>query len=514
MNGLTKFFILSVLFIGFSIGSYWLIFSQGLVFGITIGFTLLLFSAAVLGFSLYGIHFGQLEGLRLNSPLEVAGLLIVSVYFSAAIILLTFSNSLMELRDTTMDYSVSDKTTMLFSTFLNNDAAQISSGTTQKNGIIYSFTSSTEDEVEKIDRFLQDEKDRIIDFYGNDNAGNLTIVFHDDFDTLSEASGYEEAMGYYDFYSQEIHIVPDDYSWDIILLHEYAHHQSHLYAEANGLSPNRLPLWFEEGTADYLAGETSDWYELSEVEIIDFTQLDTDYPFHSSYSRNFDPYVQSFLAVESLVNEYGEELLPTFLEAKMLSEFYGMLEDATGMKLADFQETFLDDMIEESTAEQEQYDAAFSALDRGDLAKAQQMIDELMATATEEDLYQLAWMQTDVFLLQDQLDEAILFMEERLEKGDPDYLIDDLTTLAELYVLTDPAKSLELIEEADAVVQEDEEMDMAYYDLDGYLEAYELISSASPYEGYMILLEEELLYNETIIEKVEEKVATDFPEAS
>lgn len=198
----------------------------------------------------------------------------------------------------------------------------------------------------------------------------------------------------------------------------------------------------------------------------------------------------------------------------MLSEFYGMLEDATGMKLADFQETFLDDMIEESTAEQEQYDAAFAALDRGDFAKAQQMIDELTANATEEDLNQLAWMQTDVFLLQDQFDEAILFMEERLENGDPDYRIDDLTTLAELYILTDPAKSLELIEEADAVMQEDEDMDMGYYDLDGYLEAYELITSASPYEGYMILLDEDLLYNETIIEKVEEKVATEFPEAS
>ncbi|TAA73120.1 hypothetical protein [Planococcus salinarum] len=514
MNGLTKFLILTVLFIGFSIGSFWLIFSQGLVFGLLIGFILLLLCLAALGLSLYGIDFGHLENIRLNTPLEVAGLLILTVYLSAAIVLFGVSNSLLELQDITKDYSVSDKTDMLLSSFWNSDPNHLATGSIEKNGISYSFTASTEDEVEKIDAFLQAEKDRIADFYGNEEPGNLTLVFHDDFDTLSEASGYEEAMGYYDYDSQEIHIVPDDYSWDIILLHEYAHHQSHLYAENNGLSPTRLPLWFEEGTADYLAGETSDWYELSEVEVIDFKQLDTDYSFHNSYSRNFDPYVQSFLAVESLVNEYGEELLPTFLAAKMPSEFYGLLEEATGMKLADFQASFMDKMIEESTAEQAKYDAAFAALDRGDFAEAQQIIDELTENASEEDLNQLSWMQTDVLLMQDQFDEAIVFMEERLEKGDPEYRIDDLTTLAELYVLIEPAKSLELIVEADALLQDDEDLYIVYYDLDGYLEAYELINSSSPYEGYMILLEEELLYNETIIEQVEEKVENDFPEAS
>lgn len=514
MNGLTKFLILSVLFIGFSIGSFWLIFSQGLVFGIAIGLLLLLICFAVLGLSLYGIDFGHLEGIRLNSPLEVAGLLVLSVYLSAAIVLMTFSNSLLELRDITMDYSVSDKTNMLVSSFWNGDSNHISAGTTERNGIVYSFTSSTEDEVEKIDTFLQEEKDRIADFYGNEEPGFLTIVFHDDFDTLSEASGYEEAMGYYDYYSQEIHIVPDDYSWELILLHEYAHHQSHMYADRNGLSPTRLPLWFEEGTADYLAGESSGWYELEDVEIIDFKLLDYDHAFHNSYTRNFDPYIQSYLAIESLVNEFGEELLPTFLPAKMPSEFYGMLEEATGMTLAEFQETFLDEMIEESLAEQAQYDAAYDAMEKGDYEEAAAIIDELTASASEEDLHHLAWMQTDLYLMQEQFEEASRFMEERLETGDPEYLIDDLTTLAEIYLLIDPEKSLDLIQQAEAAVEQDEdEMYFSYYDLEGYLEAYELINSNAPREGYMILLDEELLYNETIIEKVTEKVETDFPEA-
>lgn len=514
MKVLLKILLLCVFYIGISIGSYWLIFSQGLLLGLMISFVLLVLCIAILAFSLYGIEIGHLQKIRLKSRMEVATLLILTVYFSSAIGLFAFTNTLLEVKDITKKYSAVEKTEILLSSLWNNNSIQTSAGTIEKNGIVYSFTLSTEDEVEKIDKFLQQEKGRIADFYGNEDFGDLTIVFHDDFETLSEASGYEEAMGYYDYYSQEIHIVPDDYSWDIVTLHEYTHFQSHLYAEKNGLSATRLPLWFEEGVADYLANESSEQYELGDVEIIDFTQLDTDASFHNSYSRTFDPYIQSYLAVESLANEYGEDLLPTLLPAKMPSDFYDMLETATGMQLADFQETFLDEMIEESEIEQAKYDAAYKAMETKEYPEAEQILADLMKNATEDALGQLIWMRTDLYLMQGQFDEAIRFMEERLENGDPSYLIDDLTTLAELNVLIDPQKSLELIQEADAAVQKDENMDFSYYDLEGYLEAYELINSGSPLEGYMILLDEELLYNETIIEKVEEKVETDFPKAS
>ena len=153
-------------------------------------------------------------------------------------------------------------------------------------------------------------------------------------------------------------------------------------------------------------------------------------------------------------------------------------------------------------------------MEKGNYEEAAKIMDELKATASEEDLNHLSWMQIDLYLLQDQLDEAITFMEDRLENGNPDYRLDDLITLAEIYLLVDPAVSLELVREADAISLEDEDMEFGYFDTAAYLEAYELINSSSPYEGYMILLDEELLYYETIIEKVEDKVAEEFPEAS
>lgn len=507
MKFLGKALLLLIIFTGISIGSYWLIFSQGLILGLFLAFILLIFCLAVVALSLYGLHIGQLAKLRLVNRMEIASLLILTIYLSSAIGLFALANTLIEAKDLTKDFTAAEKTQTLASSFFNSTATQNVAGTIEKNGISYSYTNSTKDEIDKVDALLEQEKERIDKFFGNESTGELTIVFHDDFDTLSEASGIEDALGYYDYYTQEIHLVPDEYSWDITLLHEYSHHQSHVYSQEQMLSETRLPAWFEEGTAEYLAGESSDWYEMEEVEPIDFHLMDHNFTFHDTYTRNFDPYVQSLLAVESLADAYGEDQLKSFLAAKMPSEFYKMLEETTGMTLVDFQETFLDDLMAESKAESETYEAAYEALDNGDHEEAQALIDELSVSASDEELARLAWMQTDLYLMQDQFDEAIAFMENRLETSGPKHRIDDLMTLAEFYMLMDPEKSLALIQQAD-----EESVDEAYtYELEAYLEAYELINSPSPQEGYLILLDEELIYNETINKKVADKVENEFP---
>ncbi|MGI2329138.1 hypothetical protein [Planococcus sp. YIM B11945] len=509
MKFLAKALILLLIFIGLSIGSYWLIFSQGLAAGIGIAFVLLLLCLAILAFSLYGIEIGQLKKIWLISRMEVASLLILTVYLSSAIGLFAIANTFLETKENSGNFTAAEKTQTLASSLWSSNTNN-TAGTLEKNGVTYSYTASTKDEIDKIDELLEQEKGRIADFFGNETTSNLTIVFHDEVDTLAEATGFDEALGYYDYHTQEIHLVPDDYSWDITLLHEYSHHQSDLYSRKHGLADTRLPAWFEEGIANYLAGETSDWYELEDVEIIDFHLLDQYYQFPDTFTRNFDPYAQSFLAVESLVRSYGEEVLKTFLPAKLPSEFYDLLKEITGMTLSDFQATFLDEMIEENKTEQNKYDTAYEAMEKGNYEEAQNLIDELAISTSEEDLGHLAWMQTDLYLMQGQFDEAIDFMENQLENGDAENRIDDLMTLAEIYVLIDPEKSLELIQLAEEESSKAEEL----YDLEAYLEAYELISSSSPYEGYMLLLDEELVYNETIIKKLTEKVEKELPKAS
>src|SRR5690606_19826103 len=206
MKVLLKIVLLAISFLGISIGRYCLIFSQRLLIGLMISFVLLVVCLGMLAVSLYGIESGALEKVRLNSRMEIAGLLILTVYLSSAIGLFAVANTVLEAKELTKDFSASEKTQMIASAIMSNDTKIGTAGSIEKNGVVYSFTSSTKDEIDKIDAFLQEEKGRIADFYGNEEPGDLTIVFHDDLDTLSEGSGHEEAMGYYDFYSQEIHL--------------------------------------------------------------------------------------------------------------------------------------------------------------------------------------------------------------------------------------------------------------------------------------------------------------------
>src|SRR5690606_22724485 len=118
--------------------------------------------------------------------------------------------------------------------------------------------------------------------------------------------------------NKSIHLVPTDENWELILVHEYSHYQSHLFSKQNGLSITRLPSWFEEGIADYFADDSIGWYDLERIELIDFHDLDSQRDFDNASTSKYDPYAQSFLAVESLVEENGEELILELLESQSL----------------------------------------------------------------------------------------------------------------------------------------------------------------------------------------------------
>src|SRR5690606_16837571 len=161
MKFLGKALLLLILFTGISIGSYWLIFSQGLILGLFLAFILLIFCLAVVALSLYGLHIGQLAKLRLVNRMEIASLLILTIYLSSAIGLFALANTLIEAKDLTKDFTAAEKTQTLASSFFNSTATQNVAGTIEKNGISYSYTNSTKDEIDKVDALLEQEKERI-----------------------------------------------------------------------------------------------------------------------------------------------------------------------------------------------------------------------------------------------------------------------------------------------------------------------------------------------------------------
>ncbi|QDY46186.1 hypothetical protein FK545_14850 [Planococcus glaciei] len=112
-----------------------------------------------------------------------------------------------------------------------------------------------------------------------------------------------------------------------------------------------------------MAEDNSYWYDLQSVELINFRSLDIYTEFEEASTESYDPYAQSFLAVQSLVMDHGTEFIPDLLTSRNTSEFYRKLEELTGMELAEFEKTFLKDMLEEQKTRNAKLDQAYNAID-------------------------------------------------------------------------------------------------------------------------------------------------------
>ncbi|QDY46188.1 hypothetical protein FK545_14860 [Planococcus glaciei] len=106
--------------------------------------------------------------------------------------------------------------------------------------------------------------------------------------------------------------------------------------------------------------------------------------------------------------------------------------------------------------------------------------------------------------------KQLLPWRKKISKGEEEFLIDDLLLLAEVQLIMDPAKSLELAKKAKALNEESGD----YYDpleLDLLEQAYQKINSPSALSGYKMIFDQELVWNPYVLEDLNEKLAKEYP---
>lgn len=509
MNSTMKFFTLILVLVASSVASFLLIFDQGLVGGLVIASLFLLVCLILFILSVYGVVTNRLEFIGFRTIPEHIGLMIFSIVLSTVVGSVAVANSFVEytVGDNNLAYTEKSR---LFASSIFQVPSQKELKKTEKNGVTYFYSEDQEQQIEKIDRLLQEEKQGFHSFFGIEDDSGLSIEFHSSYESLESSSGMEGIAGYYNSGNRTIHLMPEDEIWELILLHEYTHYQSHLYAEENNLGIQRIPSWFEEGLADFLAEDNSYWYDLQSVELIDFRSLDIYTEFEEASTESYDPYAQSFLAVQSLVMDHGTDFIPDLLASRNTSEFYRKLEALTGMELAEFQKTFLQDMLEEQKMRNAKLDQAYNAIDAKQFDKAEQILKDLQKSGNKFEVDEAYWMLTDIYLEQGLYAKAIASLEEKISKGEEEFQIDDLLLLAEVQLIMDPAKSLEQLKQAKALNEESGD----YYDpmeLELLEQAYQKINSPSPLSGYKMIVEQELVWNPYVMEDLNEKLAKEYP---
>ncbi|MGO1058850.1 hypothetical protein ACTL32_06970 [Planococcus sp. FY231025] len=509
MKSIRKFLVLFVVLVALSIMSFLLIFNQGLIGGLMLAAMAALFSAVLFAAGIAGVLKGKLDFFRIRNTWEAVGTILFAVIFFTVVSVVTVANSFVEF--TAGETNLAHREKMrLFASTIFQVPAQKELVSEEKNGVTYYVMEENKNEIEKMEGLLAEQREELNAFFGTDDSGGLAIEFHEDYESMEELAGIEDVSAFYNTLNRTIHLVPDDAEWETVLVHEYTHYQSHLFALENGLPISHLPHWFEEGIAEYFAEAGSFWYDLETIRLADFRSMDDLEDFDASSTAEFDPYAQAYLAVKALVDDYGEEVILELMVSESVRAFYSMFEEKTGQSIEEFQETFLEEMIAEQREMKKMFDSLYAAMEAKQDTVAEGHFQAIENTGDAYDIDEAYWIMADFYLEQELYSKAAELMNAKTAKGDERFLIDDLLLLAEIHLISNPKKSLELAERAEQEALASGDMD--YYDFDSLIAAYQKINSANAAGGYKMLFEEELIYNIYVIEDLESKLKKEFPE--
>lgn len=501
MKSIFKWLLLLILFIGGSYGAYFFIFNQGIQKGLLIAFGGILVCVLLFSVSLYGLAAGEIRAIRFRTRMEIAGLTVFSILLGLTIGIMALANTFVVISSGNSDLNSDEKARSFASTFFQLPT-QKELLKTERNGVTYFYAPEFEKEIDKFDGLIQQKQDFYHAFFGTEKQSNLAVEFHSSYDTLVESTGVADTAGYYSSGNHTIHVVPTDSVWEMIFLHEYTHYQSDLFTEKHALPALRIPHWFEEGIADYLAeADNSYWHDLASLEMKDFHSLDSIIAFQAAGTDTYDPYIQSYLAVESLAAEHGEDIITDLLMSRSHTEFYSNLEELIQQDFDTFQESFIEEMIKESAVVDEWFNEAYEAKERKQYWEVEKIIKKMESSGMAYEKFAAFWLLNDVKLEQGLYEEALVHLEKAIAESDQWEQTDILLAMAEVYLVIDTGKALEHFDLAEAAMPEDH---YRSYELELLAEAYEKAASKQPDEGFKMLVEEDLIMDWNIREKVKD----------
>lgn len=139
-------------------------------------------------------------------------------------------------------------------------------------------------------------------------------------------------MGSGMYYEQAIYINLEDIT-PAVFIHEYIHFKTHSFCNQNDVDFLSLPTWFIEGISDYSVRTHGRHYNGASLdEIMAFKDMDK---FSGKVEDKF--YLQSYYAVEKIIEIAGEKAIQDILIKTKELEFYDAFENIVGMSIEQFE---------------------------------------------------------------------------------------------------------------------------------------------------------------------------------
>lgn len=512
MKFLFKWFLYSAIFVLFLIVGYVLIFSLDVVVSGVVWLLFIILCFLIFCTGIFGLVMGHLNFIKLRNRFEVTVLMLLSILLGIGLSGVLFINAVLDYEMKDKNYTLEEKTR-----YLASMVAQVPSQKNMlhenKNGVTYYYAKEQEQFIGIIDTYIQKEKESFDIIFGDGQLEPIMIEIHND-SKVFEANFLlpEHAEGHYNFINKSIHVIANEDYLESLVLHEYTHYRIHQFSKKYNLQSDRLPIWFQEGTGEYFGNKKSFDINLDSLETVDFHLLDSNTSYHETMVGQFNPYEQSFLAVNSLVSNHGVEIIPELMMSKTIDEFYLNLESVTGKSLSEYQETLVSDLLDEQEEIGKQFALAYDAIEDKNYIEAEIILTAIKEIGNENDIDHAEHLIVQIYVEQGLYEDVIDLVEVNIMKGNYGSKTNDLLTLTESYlVLGNLVKAFETIKEVEIDLNKRETSHRYKGKIDSALAAYAQINSNNPVPGYKKLIEEELITNEYIEKDLLKQLNAKYP---
>lgn len=366
------------------------------------------------------------------------------------------------------------------------------------------YPEGQEKKAKEMSLVLLEIEPEISKFFGEDTDAPLTIRLTD---RLKGAEKLDQAAGFYDWEAGTITMLSSLPEWEPTLIHEYVHYRSHQYQALRGIPPEAIPVWFEEGMAMYhhhhVPPTDSTKFEISR----DLRNISSQEDFLAALEST-DAYNESYFAVSHLVERYGRESISRLLNTSTQEQFYAQLEKLTQTSTEDFSASLMGAYMEDAEKKSDQINLFYESLDQRDFDGAERMLSEWSAMESGYTATEMSDFRMNFLLQKGELETLTEEMEEKLSLHPDDMRSIDYVLLAELYLLSHPEQASNLIKEAQSRLPKDATFYLFFNEV---AEPYEQIAGTHPLEGYRVLIDKELFFNQTIKAELIAKWQKEFP---
>jgi hypothetical protein len=322
---------------------------------------MVLFSFSLFCFCIYSFvcinrnfHFLFLKGI---SGLVSLGCLtvvftIVTVFF--------FSINFMISTELGKNLTIEEKFELYMLPFQEDQTTPTDYNAMKENKLIQSYRNVTiyytpqEKELLPVIEGVLDKADSLTTrLFGKVNDNNIDLILHASSEDLYERTSLIETMGYFDDPNDIVGVaisdldeivsdqMPGTFYFQSTIMHEYTHYRLQAFIKEQDLFVYRIPLWFHEGVAEFVGmyNVAHRYYPFQETS---FENLVTHDDWEKKRLEDYDVYLQSYYAIDYLVNHYGEKMIKTIIEeTAKVNDFDEGFTNATGISVKDLETNYL-----------------------------------------------------------------------------------------------------------------------------------------------------------------------------